>query len=276
MNWVAKQEYANKSYIVGEKRIKRPYGRVEGTEFELDSDSMSALETTNNVWNYMIGKGLENPSKPDKILKRLFRSQVCGNGLTLFSPWGPRYGYKIRGTRIKEGDPEVRTLEEIGDVLDKLDQMGCKQRLKLMLADKYGIDINGLPSEVVYEYFESLKEEAEKVFGDSIDLVTWSGICRELESEYGDLRSEVEENLGNYVNPGIMKNLIRISGRFNPDNPERAAREYAIERVTEGILVDRAEEPVKLSLVEGSKDNLDGPLPRIYLIRNKAPWMVRR
>ena len=41
----------------------------------------------------------------------------------------------------------------------------------------------------------------------------------------------------------------------------------------EGNIVNEVYSPLKLSLVRREKDALDGPLKRIYIVQNKAPWL---
>ena len=78
----------------------------------------------------------------------------------LFTPWGPRYDWETRGVEIFEEHREVQTLAYLAKLFTELKaQMPEKTWQWIFLAaDTYGTRVNKLSTQVVQEYFSSLKK----------------------------------------------------------------------------------------------------------------------
>lgn len=205
----------------------------------------------------------------------LFNAQQQNKQVQFFSPWGPRY--KNKSSLIRSEDPEMRTLQELGEIFGTLSEKGFPVRFLLMPADLYGTAINGLSPNVVQDYFKSLEERArEKLSVTSEVLVRpWSQI-RERSWLYESLQEEVTEDFSRFVSATEYNSALKTAQAFNPQKIEESARAYCVERVVEGRIIEKLYSPIKLSLVRKEKDMLDGPLKRLYVIseQNRAPWLA--
>ncbi len=209
----------------------------------------------------------------DSILRKLVNFFFQGERLSLFSPFGQRYNQTTHF--IRDDDPEIATLREISSVLIELGRDGCGIDFLLMHADTYGIEINGRSAEFVLEYFKKLEEAAYRELPRNINLQVrpWSRIREEYSVRYSELRREAEQNFQKYVSPEEFQRAVQVAKFFNPGAPVDSAKKYCLERVVEANLVQENFDPIKLSLVRKEKDALDGPLDRVYLIENRAPWL---
>ncbi len=281
LDYAVRNKYGKRSYLVDGEWVNRPRetigkdGRpkveVSETKYQLE-DNLKFMRDVEEVWKFMSERQMQKPRKSDKILEQLVDGRILSKPVTLFSPWGPRY--KTDDPKIWEGDPECRTLGEIREVLDVCAQYGIKAELLLMPADVYGIEINARSPEFVREYFKYLEECAYREIGEARVLFRpWSAIRGSRWVRYEELRGEVDLDFFKWVKKGRYNSTIGVAKVFNPSNPVESARRYCIERVVEGIMVQETFTPVKLSLVRAEKDALDGPLSRLYVIQNMAPWL---
>ena len=87
------------------------------------------------------------------------------------------------------------------------------------------------------------------------------------------MEKEINKNFKGLVKRGEYEKAVRVATTFNPEQPEYSARRYCIERLAEANIISETFDPVKLSIVRAEKDTLDGPLKRVYVIENKAPWL---
>ena len=263
---LAKRGRIGRQFLVKGEWISEPKDRVEDVRYLCDG----AFRTVSEAWQYLDSEGRENPEMVDGILDRLY-SSIEDGAIILFSPWGPKYTYRRKGTKISEEDKEMETLRSIGRVFERFRSLGFSPKLLLMYADVYGTEINNLPENVVRDYGKSLEGAALSVL-DTVEFETWSGIRDRFNPEYQELRDSIAGNFGSFVKPGVFQNMMRKSP---PGSTEETTRKYVVERLVEGKMIDRMYMPIKLSLVGREKDVLDGPLPRVYIIPEeaRAPWM---
>lgn len=212
------------------------------------------------AWKGILERSIESPEFPARI-----RETLQNPVLNLFSPWGPKYSYKERGIRV--GEAEIQTLKEINTFLSFLSQQGYQTNYFLLFADSYGTEINGLPSSVVKDYFRNLQEYVQENF--SWPVRYWSELRKN--PRYLELKGEVSARFGEYVPSEVFSENLETAKKFS--GSMNSAREYSIERVVEGLLIEEEYSPLKISLVKKEKDTLDGPLKRIYVINSRKPWM---
>jgi hypothetical protein len=193
----------------------------------------------------------------------------------LFSPWGPRYNN--RSPKIEENDPETNTLREIKNIFNKFNDLGYTIKFLLMPADAYGTEVNNLSQTFVTDYFKWLEDRTNKELKTlnqcDVEVKLWSEIREEQKNRYDTLSFEIDQNFNSYIKDGEFQNAMQVAKVFNPKNAQSSARKYCIERLVEGNIINEIYTPIKLSLVRKEKDTLDGPLKRIYLIKNRAPWL---
>ena len=258
----------SKEYQVDGEWALQPRGKVTGVRYET-SRIKEKLQDIVNLLNYIKERSIESPENADKLRERSAISRVYDSQLTLFSPWGPNYSGRY------DLENETRTLQEVRRRLKSFKVKNFRTRFILMPADLYGTEINRLPKSSVEEYFKRLSEIAFQMTDGLTDTIIkpWSQIREENNGRYQELRRQFNERLDQIIKPGQYERILRTAKVFNPSNPEDSARRYCIERLAEGVLVEEVCSPVKMSLVRKDKDNLDGPLPRIYIIRNRAPWL---
>lgn len=225
------------------------------------------------AWEYIKTRRIEKPVKPDKILEQLAVARLKPEKLRLFSPWGPRY--RKTSPKIESSDPEMAVLRELKDALEEFQLRGFSPDFLLMPADAYGTEINGLSRIFVSDYFRYLEDAASGVLGEScsLDFSPWSAIREDKKARYDELRKELDQDFDLWVNESEYRNAVKTTGFFSPKKAESSARRYCIERLAEASIVSGAYDPIKLSLVRKEKDALDGPLKRVYIIRNRAPWL---
>ena len=236
--------------------------------------SLAEVDAVAAIWNYIKDVSIERPVKSDKILEKLACAAFNQTPVRLFSPWGPRY--KNPSPRIQESDPEVNTLLEMKAVVDEFQSRGVKTNILIMPADVYGTEINGLPADFVYSYFSYLEDMARGKLGN-VDIKSWSSIRRENWEMYEKVTLNPDESLERELERVFDKEFEKagvVARRFNPSNAMTSAKRYIVERLAEAMIIDSVYSPVKLSLVRKEKDSLDGPLPRVYLVKNRAPWMA--
>ena len=201
------------------------------------------------------------------------RARLQEGALQIFSPWGPRY--KKTAAKIEPSDPEIGTLREIKLAFEAFAGRNYQIRFLLMPADTYGIDINGLNSGFVREYFKWLEDAAYSELAKvaAVEVKPWSRIIEHSKYAYEELKREIRDDFFTRVGDRQYERAVMTALRFNPANVEQSARNYCIERVAEAEIIESLYGPIKMSLVRKEKDSLDGKLKRIYIISNRAPWM---
>ncbi len=238
-----------------------------------DEGQLAACDVE-NAYRFIVMRskntGGQKPVRLEGVLDNFATARFEGTELNFFSPWGPRY--KISTPEIEENSPEMKTIGELVEIFQEFVGFGYKPRLVLMPADTYGIEINNLPSEFVVIYFDSLSRVLAKELGDlvKLEIKPWSEIRNEDRERYDEL---YEEMAARWKYSSLPSRAVNTARFFNPDKPEDSARRYIIERMVEATIIEERYAPIKLSLVRKEKDELDGALRRIYIIRNKAPWM---
>lgn len=188
--------------------------------------------------------------------------------INFFSPWGPRYKWQVRGTTIKDGDPEVQTLSFLADLfIEMRGQMPAKKLSWIFLgADLYGTRINTLPTNVVADYFASLQNWLKNLIPEA-EFVLWS----DLDALAMSYRERARANLGELIGPNVRFRANRTAAMM-----KGSADEYLVERLAEAMLIEDLCHPIKISLVPKSKDaEVDHHLPRLYILPEElqAPWL---
>ncbi len=270
LSYITRQGYGNREYLADGIWIPEPKGTVTGSRYNVESISMQLGEIA-GAWKYVKERSMQPPEKPDKVLEQLSMARLKPEPLRLFSPWGPRY--KKASPRIEKGDPELMTLDEIKEIFAVFGENGYDIDFLLMPADTYGTEINSLPAGFVSEYFKWLEECACTELGN-VTVKPWSVIREEQRSLYDKLRAEIDKNFSEFVGDGEYRRAVNVAKRFSPKS-EESSRQYCIERLVEGNIISAAYDPIKLSIVRKEKDSLDGPLRRIYVVANRAPWLGR-
>jgi hypothetical protein len=199
------------------------------------------------------------------VLPRLRAPEV-----TFFTPWGPRYSWETRGVVIQEGDREVEVLNFLARLLGELRQNmpGKSFRWVLLGADLYGTRINGLPCEVVTNYFESLTQWLGQILPIA-EFQLWSQFDKKAE-EY---RREIRVDFDDLISPELLSRTNRTARAMGRGGDPK---EYLVERLVEAALVEEAFHPIKISCVARHKDDeVDGALPRLYFLPEHlhAPWL---
>ncbi|MEK7610983.1 MAG: hypothetical protein AAB486_01250 [Patescibacteria group bacterium] len=200
----------------------------------------------------------------DGVLPRLRENEI-----NLFTPWGPRYHWRERGTQIRPTDKEIVVLRFLSRILGEWQEnMPEKKFTWLFLgADLYGTRINGLPEEPVGAYFENLRRWLAEIL-PLAKFRLWS----EFDQEAGLLREGIRNDLHQRLSLPIInqarKTAVVMSGG--------AAEAYLTERLTEADLIETLYRPIKVSAVGRHKDEMvDGNLPRLYFLPEPlwAPWL---
>lgn len=270
LDYCTKLGYGSREYFVNGAWTQDRQGQIRGFRFNIEAIHPT-VEALAGIWRYIKEKSVQPPEKPDKVLEQLARALFIPEKLRIFSPWGPRY-YK-ETPRIEEGDPEVRTIREMKEVLNIIKGSGFTIDFLLMPADLYGTEVNNFASDFVREYFQWVGEWACKELGTEVTVKPWSAIRNEQIRRYDDLRTEIDKNFKRWVKEGEYRTAVGVARRFSPERAEESARRYCIERLAEGNIISEVYDPIKVSLVKKEKDVLDGPLKRVYIIRNRKPWM---
>ncbi|OGE88989.1 MAG: hypothetical protein A3J07_04800 [Candidatus Doudnabacteria bacterium RIFCSPLOWO2_02_FULL_49_13] len=199
------------------------------------------------------------------VLPRLRQEAV-----TLFTPWGPRYDYADRGTRIRPGDKELTALAFLAHIWNRFGRcMPYKSWRWLFLgADIYGSRINSLPAPAVDEYFASFREHLAGLIPQA-EFRLWS----EFDPAASVLRADIAANFQQYFPPWLEAKAATTARNMGLGADHRP---YLIERLTEATLIEQQFSPIKVSAVARHKDDhVDGELPRLYLVppELQRPWM---
>lgn len=197
----------------------------------------------------------------EKVLPRLAQAEV-----NLFTPWGPRYDWDKRGTKIKETDSEVRTLMRLQQMLE-LWQKHMTQHFQWIFlgADLYGTRINRLSAEAVADYFEQLGIWIGLL--DLGQLHLWS----EFDGQAERFRIKIANQFDQCFPLEIVTEASSVADKIGGGD----YRQYLIERLAEAQLMEELFQPIKISCAAKHKDSVvDGPLPRLYLVPPKLqrPW----
>ncbi len=199
------------------------------------------------------------------ILPRLREQKV-----TLFTPWGPRYGWENRGVDIKAGNKEVEVLNFLANLVSewRANMPGKIFHWVFLGADLYGTRINKLPEKVVADYFANLAEWLALILPEA-EFQLWSEFD-ELAEEY---RQKVWADFNSFVDQNL---LLRADHTAQSMGKGGDPKEYLVERLAEAMFIETALHPVKVSCVARYKDDkVDWELPRLYFLpeRLHAPWL---
>jgi hypothetical protein len=202
---------------------------------------------------------------PEGVLGRFSRAEI-----TLFTPWGPRYDWEVRGATIRPGDKEETLLKFLAELLKDLrcNMPDRSFQWVFLAADSYGVRINGLPSEVVDRYYASLEQTLSSLLPEA-RLHRWSAFHDEAEP----YRQAVRSNFATEFDPSLVARATKTAQAMGRGGDATA---YLEERLAEARLVDDRWSPVKISCVGRHKDHgVDGPLPVLYFVPPAlhAPWM---
>jgi hypothetical protein len=201
----------------------------------------------------------------DKILNRLRQKDVI-----LFTPWGPRYDWAIRGSIIKSDDKEIKVLHFLSLILKQFKKNMPDKKISWIFlgADIYGTKVNNLPSKIVGEYFSSLEQKVLELIPEA-QFYLWS----EFDEQAEEYRSLIRKNFYNFVSPDLLKSAIRTARAMRRGSDPK---DYLIERLAEAMFIEKKFEPIKISCVNRYKDDgVDWELPRLYFLSQDlhAPWM---
>jgi len=272
LDTIVREGFATKDYFVDGCWVSSIQDGIRGSRYKVN-DTLSLIQDAANLWRYIKKDSIQKPVGGVRIPEQLLRVKFQGERLVLFSPWGPRYNQE--SPLIEKSDPEVRTFGEIQRTLATISGFGYDISFILMPADMYGIEINNFSPLFVNEYFKRVEELAFRELSSaaSVDIKRWSRIREDNTKRYSQLREEIDETLFDQIKKSKFRNAVKVARVFNPTRAEESARRYCIERLVEGILIEELYSPIKLSIVRKEKDTLDGPLKRVYLMSNKAPWL---
>jgi hypothetical protein len=209
-----------------------------------------------------------NPVLPEKIFARLAEARRIQVPITLFVPWGVR----------PEGEigKEYEALDTLQEIQAKLSILRIPSQLLIMPADVYATEVNGLDSKRTDTYFAQITTEATQ---RGMIVKPWSQIREENRQLYdvmaGELtREKLEAIIGS---AGTMQKVFQAASRRSErGNTQQAAYAYLRERVIEAQIVERRYCPIKMGFAPKNKDNnIDGPLPRLYVIPESLqfPWL---
>lgn len=201
----------------------------------------------------------------DGVLPRLREREV-----TLFTPWGPRYGWESRGAVIQDGDKEIDVLYFLVALLGELQQNMPDKKFRWVFlgADLYGTRINNLPVEVVANYFNSLVQWLSQVM-PMAEFWLWS----QFDSTAEECRQKVRTEFDNLVSYSILSRANQTAQAMGRNS---SAKGYLVERLAEAMFIEHTLKPIKISCVARHKDNdVDWQLPRLYFLPKylHAPWL---
>lgn len=201
----------------------------------------------------------------DAVLPRLREQDI-----NLFTPWGPRYSWQVRGTVIRESDKEVETLEFLRKSLDELLRyMPAKNfRWVFLGADLYGTRLNGLPGEAMSNYFASLSGWLATLLPE-VEFRLWS----EFDEMAEPYRKQVRANFSQLVQAELLRRTTQTAQAMGKGSDPN---DYLTERLAEALLIEGLLKPIKVSCVMRHKDDhVDADLPRLYIVPEDltAPWM---
>ena len=270
-DYAVRKNFLKREYFVGGAWISQPRGdETRGSRYNIASKQKQSLSVA-RAWRFIREKSLEKPTKPNKSLEQLVDARFASVPLLFFSPWGPPYErYKQGRSQIRETDPEIATLCELNEIFSSFRREGYNLEFLLMPTDSYGTEINPLPQNFVREYYLEVERAASVTLDKCTDFTVkaWSTIREEQKSRYVELRGDAERNFSTYVKEGDFERAKRAATVYRGD-----PRAYCIERVVEGKIIAEVYDPIKISLAPRQKDVLDGPLKRLYIIRNRIPWL---
>jgi len=198
--------------------------------------------------------------------ERILAGLLAMPGVSLFTHWEPRYDWRERGIEIRLGDKEMETLIHFADILAELRANMPEHwfRWEFLGADLHGIRANGLPKEVVAQYFDSLDRMILRIFPverhngqRDIDFTLWS---------------EVESN-----------RLYKVKQTRDTVKKEGYSDAYLVERMTEarvlktsGIMGGGVTTLIKASCAPRQEDDMvDLDIPRLHLLpaNLQTPWI---
>lgn len=188
----------------------------------------------------------------------------------LFTPWGPRYDWETRGQTILPEDRELKTLAHLASLFTELQKQMPEKTWEwiFLAADTYGTRVNNLPTQVVQEYFASLKEWLAQYLPHS-EFQLWS----ELETEALPLRNQAAEYVRTNLPYSIRERAAQTAQKMGRGSNPNV---YLEERVTEALFIEQRYSPVKISCAPRNKDDaVDVDLPRLYLLPEalQVPWL---
>lgn len=201
----------------------------------------------------------------DGVLPRLRKDKVV-----FFTPWGPRYKWKDRGTIINDGDPEVKLLRHLHKMLVEIRHFlpGKEIQWLFLGADLYGTRINRLPAAEVADYFSSLQGWLGMII-PSAEFKLWSEFDADAEPFRTQFRGKVSTSVSAEVEARAQLVSAKLKGAGNH-------KDYLVERMAEAELIETRYQPIKISAVARHKDaEVDRELPRLYLVPEllHAPWL---
>lgn len=256
--------------IAGSWREGNPTQKPDGKRVVFDLDQFRAARDTYFAWENISKQKVDNPVKPEEIIKRIATARQSGAPLILFVPWGVK----------PEGKPflEKTVMDNIQSIQRLLNARGINTQVLLMPADLYATEINRLDAEKVKKYFGFIEEQAVQ---RGFTVKPWSIIRTENIKQYMKRSKELsEEKLRSLLPPPVVDGALdaakRRSGYFLREDVENAAFAYLRERVCEAEIIEIAYQPIKISAVAKNKDNgVDRDLPRLYLIPpdQQFPWL---
>lgn len=257
--------------------------------------NVEGIENAARLWRFLKGRQVQRPYKGDIILRRILESAIKEKPFNIFIPWGPRYSpvsrngnsdgiYSPGAATIKEGDAEIKAMGELKGIFSVFSQL-APIKILIMEADAYGTEINRIPPWFVRTYFSNLERvlteelspspssNPDPRFPISVVFKPWSEIRKENQQEYTRLTDEIKRCLLHYISREQYLEAVKTARIFNPEKANESAIAYCAERLAEKEIIKNTIDPIKLSLVRKEKDSLDGDLPRLYIIKNKAPWL---
>ncbi len=245
--------------------------------FSIIGDVASSERANKDIDLEILKKSLERPSpidyiksvvkqarNPKNIEKRMLENSY-------FQPWGTSSDGNMNRRTERAVDVTLGVLDVIGSY--NIGEKRSIPKLIIMPADYYAIDIDGWDTGIVTQFIEQLTsyvEDIEDNYKVDVKIKPYSEIIREERERYQEIKSSIEI-------PEIDPRKVFGAERWAQGNSEEAARDYTIERLTEGILIDEVFRPIKISLGSFEKDDCDGPLPVIYLRDTPVfPWIVSK
>lgn len=232
--------------------------------------------SVDEAWGFIVQRTeqttRQKPVRAESIIEQLAISKFESRELVFFSPWGPRY--KTKNPEVDANSPEMLTIEELREIFGFFSRLEYRSCLLFMPADSYGTDINRLSQDFVQAYFTSLSNMLRIELRGLVDIkiTPWSSIKEDNRPYYDELSVEVSRLIDASGNLQLRK-AIDTARFFDAENPQNSALKYVKERMIEAEIIDKVYNPIKLSLVRKEKDELDGNLKRIYIVKNRAPWM---
>lgn len=263
----------SREYLVGEQWIPgSPSVKPEGSRIVFsDRAEFKVAVDAYLTWLGIKNKQVYPPVEPEKVIDRVIRARREQQTLLLFAPWGVRPSGDF-------GEPEQKVFDMLKEFKSRLLRNNIPAQVLLMPADLYATEINQIDPNQALRYFRSVTEEASE---RGFEVKPWSKI-REENVDYYQQRAKTltEEAIDEILRSGTIERALETAGRrsgyFDPTDIESSAFAYLRERIVEAEIIEGAYKPVKVSLVEKSKDaGVDRDLPRIYIIPRELqfPWL---